>query len=157
MACSEENVKWMKKYLGAETIGYDKLNQLRHLKYFKNAEGMRLHMKKLGINVGGKFKIALDALNEIKGLGIAEWTSPRGGYFITLNVLPGTASRIFNLMKDAGVTLTDIGATHPYGIDPDDSTIRLAPTSPCNKDLEDAMGILVLSIKLAALEKYLGK
>lgn len=153
MACSEENVKWMKKYLGAETIGYDKLNQLRHLRYFKNVESIRNHMMRLGKNVGGKFRIALDALDKIKGLGIAEWTEPKGGYFITLNVLPGTASRIFTLMKDAGVTLTDIGATHPYGIDPCDSTIRLAPTYPTDKELKDAMQILVLAIKLAAIEK----
>ena len=156
MACSENNIKWMKKYLGAETIGYDKLNQLRHLRYFENVENIRTHMKRLGENVGRKFKIALSALESIKGLGIAEWTEPKGGYFITLNVLSGTAKRIFNLMHGAGVTLTDIGATHPYGIDPNDSTIRLAPTYPTDDDLTDAMNILVLSIKLASIEKFLG-
>ena len=155
MACSEENVRWMSKYLGAETIGYDKLNQLRHLRYFNNVENIRAHMIKLGKNVGGKFKIALNALNSIKGLGIASWTEPKGGYFITLNVVEGTAKRVFDLMKAAGVTLTDIGATHPYGIDPSDSTIRLAPTYPSDADLTVAMDILVLAIKMAALEKKL--
>ncbi len=157
MACSNDNIKWMKKYLGTETIGYDKLNQLRHLKYFKNVEDIREHMKKLGENVGRKFKIALSALESIKGLGIAEWTEPKGGYFITLKVLNGTAKRIFDLMKNAGVTLTDIGATHPYGIDPDDATIRLAPTYPIDEDLKVAMDILVLSIKIAALEKKINQ
>ena len=155
MAASQNNLKWMKKYLGAETIGYDKLNQLRHLRYFKTVDNIRAHMKKLGACVGHKFSIALDALDKLEGLGIAEWTKPNGGYFITLNVMNGTANRVFSLMKDAGVTLTDIGATHPYGVDPDDSTIRLAPTYPTDSDLSDAMNILVLSIKLSALEKLM--
>lgn len=155
MACSEDNIKWMKKYLGAETIGYDKLNQLRHLNYFKTVDNIRIHMKKLGRNIGGKFKIALEALENLKGLGICEWTEPKGGYFITLEVMPGTATRIFALMKEAGVTLTDIGATHPYGVDPEDKTIRLAPTYPSDSELYDAMSILVLAVKLAAIEKIL--
>ena len=152
MACSNENLKWMNKYLGAETIGYDKINQLRHLHYFKNVENIRDHMKRLGESVGRKFKIALDALAEIKDLGIVSYTEPRGGYFITLEVMNGTATRIYNLMKNAGVTLTDIGATHPYGVDPEDKTIRLAPTYPSDKELYLAMKILTLSIKLASLE-----
>jgi aspartate/methionine/tyrosine aminotransferase len=157
MACSDGNIKWMKKYLGAETIGYDKLNQLRHLRYFKNVESIRTHMKRLGENVGRKFKIALSELDSIKGLGLAKWTEPKGGYFITLNTEKGTAQRIFNLMSEAGVTLTNIGATHPYGIDHEDSTIRLAPTYPTDEDLSDAMKILVLSIKIASIEKFLNK
>ena len=110
-------------------------------------------MMKLGKMIGKKFKITLDALNDLKGLDIAEWTEPRGGYFITLDVLPGTAKRVFSLMKDAGVTLTNVGATHPYGVDPEDKTLRLAPTYPSDEELALAMRILVIAVKLAALEK----
>ena len=155
MACSEANKKQMLPYLGAQTIGYDKLNQLRHLYYLKDKETTHRHMMELGKLIGKKFEITLAALDGLKGLGIAEWTEPRGGYFVSLDVMPGTAKRVFELMKSAGVTLTDVGATFPYGIDPEDKNLRLAPTYPSDKDLAKATEILVVAVKLAALEKLL--
>ena len=155
MASSPANKAQIAKYLGAQTIGYDKLNQLRHLKYFGDASAVRAHMRALGEFIGEKFAITLDALNTLRGLGIAEWTEPRGGYFISLNVMEGTAKRVFELMKDAGVTLTSVGATFPYGKDPKDENLRIAPTFPKNSDLRTATAILAVAVRLAALEKLL--
>ncbi len=153
MAMSENNRRQVLPYLGIQTIGFDKINQLRHLKYFGNADNMRIHMLNLGKLIGDKFKLALASLEQLSGLGIAEWTKPRGGYFISLDVLPGTAKRVFSLMKNAGVTLTSVGATFPYGIDPEDKNLRIAPTYPSDSDLTMASQILVLAVKMAALEK----
>ena len=155
LAASPANLKQISKYLGVQTIGYDKLNQLRHTTYFKNAGDVHKHMMVLAKFIGKKFEITLDALSGLEGLGIAEWTKPKGGYFISLNVLPGTAKRVFTLMKEAGVTLTDTGATFPYGKDPDDTNLRIAPTYPSDSDLALACEILVVAVKLAALEKLL--
>ena len=113
-------------------------------------------MMELGRLIGKKFEIALSALEGLRGLGIAEWTAPRGGYFISLDVFPGTAKRVFELMKEAGVTLTDVGATFPYGIDPEDKNLRLAPTYPTDGELAKATEILVTAVKIAALEKICG-
>ncbi len=154
MAMSENNRKQVLPYLGAETIGYDKLNQLRHLKYFGSADNMRAHMLKLGGIIKKKFDITLKNLNTLKGLGIAEWTEPRGGYFVSLDVIPGTAKRVYELMKGAGVTLTPVGATHPYGVDREDKNLRIAPTYPTDSELALATEILALSVRIAALEKY---
>jgi DNA-binding transcriptional MocR family regulator len=110
-------------------------------------------MLTLGGVIKKKFDIALEKLDDLKGLGVASWTEPRGGYFISVDAMPGTAKRVFELTKGAGVTLTAVGATFPYGIDPYDSNLRLAPTYPTDKELALACEILVLSIKLAALEK----
>ena len=134
-------------------IGYDKINQLRHLRFFGTAQNMYSHMLTLGSVIKKKFDIALEKLETLRGLGVAEWTEPRGGYFISIDALPGTAKRVFELAKDAGVTLTAVGATFPYGVDPDDSNLRLAPTYPTDEELSLACDVLVLSIKLAALEK----
>ena len=153
VACSAGNKKWMLPSLGAQTIGYDKINQLRHLKYFTDAEGLRSHMLKLGEVIGRKFEITLNKLSGLEGLGIASWTQPRGGYFVSLDCMPGTARRVYELMKGAGVILTPPGATHPYGVDPEDKTLRIAPTYPSDADLEQATEILVLAVKIAALEK----
>ena len=153
MAASENNRKQIAPYLGAQTIGYDKINQLRHLRFFGTAENMISHMLKLGGVIKEKFDIALEKLEELRGLGIAEWTEPKGGYFISVDAMKGTAKRVYELCKNAGVTLTAVGATYPYGIDPDDSNLRLAPTYPADVELALASEILVLSIKLAALEK----
>jgi len=155
LAASERQRACLLGALSAETIGFDKLNQLRHLRYFGNAENLKAHMLKLGAFIKNKFDITLNALNDLKGLGIASWTEPRGGYFISLDVMPGTAKRVYDLMKGAGVTLTEVGATHPYGIDPLDSNLRLAPTFPSDEDLALAMKILTLSVKIAALEKMI--
>jgi DNA-binding transcriptional MocR family regulator len=153
MAASPENLSQIKTYLGAQTIGYDKLNQIRHLAYFKDADNVHAHMMKLAELIGRKFRITLDSLSELKGLGIASWTEPNGGYFVSLDMLPGTAKRVYELMKDAGVTLTAVGATYPYGIDPEDKNLRIAPTYPTDTELEMATKILVVAVKLAALEK----
>ena len=153
MAASPANIKQITPYLGAQTIGYDKLNQLRHAQYFKNADDVHAHMMKLAALIGKKFDITLEALEALDGLGIAEWTKPNGGYFVSLDLLPGSAKRVFELMKDAGVTLTDVGATYPYGIDPEDKNLRIAPTYPTDEELLLAMQILVLTVKIASLEK----
>ena len=155
MAASPANLKQMSKYLGAQTIGYDKLNQLRHAKYFKNADAVHSHMMKLAELIGKKFEITLGNLDALSGLGIAEWTKPNGGYFVSLDVLAGTAKRVFNLMKEAGVVLTNVGATFPCGVDPEDKNLRIAPTYPTDADLDLATKILVIAVKIAALEKLI--
>lgn len=153
MAASENNRRQIAPYLGAQTIGYDKINQLRHLRFFGTPENMHSHMMKLGGVIKKKFDIALSKLDQLEGLGIAEWTRPNGGYFISVDTMPGIARRAYELTSGVGVTLTPVGATFPYGIDPDDSNLRLAPTYPTDDELSSACEILVLSIKLAALEK----
>lgn len=157
MACSPANKAQIMPYLGTQTIGYDKLNQLRHLYYLKDKATTHAHMMELAELIGKKFEITLSAFEGLSGLGIAEWTAPRGGYFISLDVLPGTAKRVFSLMKDAGVTLTDVGATFPYGIDPEDKNLRIAPTYPTDADLAKATEILVAAVKIAALEKLINE
>ncbi len=155
MAASPANLKQITPYLGAQTIGYDKLNQLRHASYFKNGEAVHRHMMELGKLIGKKFEITLSALESLEGLGIAKWTKPNGGYFVSLDVLPGTAKRVYELMKEAGVTLTPVGATFPYGIDPDDTNLRIAPTYPTDDELATATTILALTVRIAALEKLM--
>ncbi len=155
LAASPANLKQISQFLGVQTIGYDKLNQLRHTTYFKDKATLDNHMKILAEFIGRKFDITLNALSELKDYDIAEWSEPKGGYFVNLNVLPGTAKRVYQLMKDAGVTLTAVGATYPYGIDPEDKNLRIAPTYPTDEEVELATKILVVAIKLAALEKYL--
>ena len=155
LAASPANLNHIAQFLGVQTIGYDKLNQLRHTTYFKDRETLDRHMGILAEFIGRKFEITLGALDGLSGLGIAEWTKPCGGYFVNLDVLPGTAKRVYALMQDAGVTLTAVGATYPYGIDPRDSNLRIAPTYPTDEEVRVACEILVLCVKLAALEKYL--
>ena len=153
MAASPANLKQISKYLGVQTIGYDKLNQLRHTAYFKDKNDIHAHMMKHAEFIGKKFDITLKELSLLEGLGIAEWTKPNGGYFVSLDVLPGTAKRVFELMKGAGVTLTNVGATFPYGVDPEDKNLRIAPTYPSDEELALACEILVVAVKIAALEK----
>ena len=155
MAASEKNLAQISTYLGVQTIGYDKLNQLRHTTYFKDKKSILNHMKILADFIGRKFEITLKCLDELAGLGIAEWTNPKGGYFISLDVMDGTAKRVYELAKSAGVTLTSVGATYPYGIDPRDRNLRIAPTYPTDEEVELASQILVLSVKLAAIEKII--
>jgi DNA-binding transcriptional MocR family regulator len=153
MAASPANLKHTEQFLGVQTIGYDKLNQLRHTTYFKDRATLDNHMKILAQFIGKKFDITLNALAGLEGLGIAEWTKPTGGYFISLDVLPGTAKRVYQLMKEAGVVLTAVGSTYPYGIDPQDKNLRIAPTYPTDGEVELATEILVLAVKMAAIEK----
>lgn len=155
MAASPANLENIEKYLGVQTIGYDKLNQLRHTAYFKDAASVHKHMMVLANFINKKFELTLSNLSELEGLGIAEWTKPRGGYFVSLDVMPGTAKRVYDLMKGAGVTLTSVGATFPYGIDPEDENLRIAPTYPTDDEVDLATKILVIAVKLAAIEKLL--
>ncbi len=155
LAASPANLAHIEQFLGVQTIGYDKLNQLRHTTYFKDRATLDNHMKILAEFIGRKFEITLNALDKLRGIGIAHWTEPNGGYFVSLDVLPGTAKRVYNLMANAGVTLTSVGATYPYGVDPDDKNLRIAPTYPTDGEVEVATDILVLAVKLAALESFL--
>ena len=156
MGASKENVESLKKYLGISIISYDKMNQLRHVKFFGTFENMTEHMKKHMHIIAPKFKLVLDVLNkEIAPLGIGEWTEPEGGYFVSFNALDGCAKRIVKLCSEAGVTLTGAGATFPYGVDPRDRNIRIAPTYPSIEDLAKALEIFVTSVKLASAEKLL--
>lgn len=155
LAASEKNLAQIATYLGVQTIGYDKLNQLRHTTYFKDKASVECHMQILADFIGRKFDITLNALSELSGLGIAEWTNPKGGYFISLDVIEGTAKRVYDLAKEAGVTLTTVGATYPYGIDPKDRNLRIAPTYPTDDEVRLASQILVLAVKLAAIEKLM--
>ncbi|HIX91707.1 MAG TPA: aminotransferase class I/II-fold pyridoxal phosphate-dependent enzyme [Firmicutes bacterium] len=158
MAASEENLKQIKSIMTIQTIGFDKINMMRHVKYFGNAEGILAHMKLHASIIRPKFEIVLSAFErELGGLGIADWTKPRGGYFISLNVMDGTAKRVFALCRDAGLTLTDVGATFPYKMDPRDRNLRIAPTYPSNDELKQACELLCLCVKLAAVEKLLGE
>lgn len=157
MAASPANLAQISKYLGVQTIGYDKLNQLRHTSYFADGEAVHRHMMKLAEYIGKKFEITLAALEALEGLGIARWTKPRGGYFVSLDVMEGCAKRVYDLMKAAGVTLTAVGATFPYGIDPKDENLRIAPTYPTDEELALATEVLVVAVKLAAVEKLLTK
>lgn len=158
LAASENNLKQIKGIMAAQTINYDKLDQLRHVKLFGTAEKVREHMKKHAAIIAPKFALVLKYLEEELGeLEIARWTKPKGGYFISFYSETGCARRIYNLAKEAGLTLTTVGATYPMGHDPDDSNIRIAPTFPSLPDLEMAMQLFVVCVKLATLEKYLEK
>lgn len=156
MAASESNMKVFLDRYNYEVISYDKINMLRHIKYFKNFDGIMAHMQKHKEILRPKFEIVIDTLNEqIKEAGFAQWTEPNGGYFISIDVLSGTAKRVVQLCKEAGVVLTGAGATYPNGIDPEDKNIRLAPTFPTTDELATAMGVFCICAKLAACEKLL--
>ena len=156
MAASEANQKYMQKLLGVQMISYDKVNQLRHVRYLKNKEGTIAVMKKHAGVLGPKFKMVLDTLErEIAPLGIAEWQKPKGGYFVSVNTMDGIAKRTLALCKEAGVVMTSAGATFPYGKDPRDRNIRVAPSLPPVSELEQAMEVFCVSMKIAALEKLL--
>lgn len=157
LAASSSNIAAIKKRMSIQTIGYDKINMLRHANYLKDKAGVEKHMLRHAEILKPKFDAVLSAFNEkLAGKGIAEWTSPNGGYFISLNVCNGCAKRTVALCKEAGVTLTGAGATFPYGKDPDDKNIRIAPTFPSRDELCKAVEILCLCVEISAIEKILG-
>ena len=155
-AASKANVSDFKKTMTLRTIGYDKVNQLRHVRYFKSKDGINEHMKKHAAIIRPKFETVLTVLDrELSGLGIGEWTNPNGGYFISFESLEGCAKAIVAKCKDAGMVLTGAGATYPYGKDPRDSNIRIAPTFPTPEELAQAADLFVLCVKLVSIEKLL--
>ena len=156
IASSEANLKWISKRMNVETISYDKINQLRHVRYFKNGDGLRAHMRKHAEFLRPKFDAVLEILDrELTGLDAGSWMKPMGGYFISFDAVPGCAKAIVNKCKEAGVVLTGAGATYPYGKDPDDSNIRIAPSYPTLEELKQAAELFTLCAKLATVEKLL--
>ena len=157
IATSKANLEWIQKRLTIQTISYDKINQLRHVLYFKDSEGLREHMKKHAEILRPKFETVIEAFDkELAPLGCVEYVKPRGGYFISIDV-PGCAKRCVELCKEAGISLTPAGATYPYKNDPEDKNIRIAPSYLDVKDLEKAVRVLCASVKLACVEKFYKK
>lgn len=158
LASSEANIAYFTKLFGVQTISHDKINQLRHVKYLKNKEHTLEIMKRHATVLAPKFKVVADTLAEqIAPCGFASWNAPKGGYFVSLNTMEGTAKRALALCKEAGVEMTPAGATFPYGKDPKDSNIRIAPSLPPVEELEKAMDVFCTCLRLAAAEKLLGK
>ena len=158
MASSPANIEDMKKQLKAQNIGHDKLNQLRHVRFFKDIDGVRAHMAKHAALIKPKFDAVEAALEkELGGTGIGEWTNPKGGYFISFNALPGCAKAIVAKCAEAGVKMTGAGATYPYKNDPDDSNIRIAPTLPTPEELTEAAEVFILCTKLVSIDKLLAE
>ena len=157
LVASEANIAAIKSRMTVQTIGYDKINQLRHANYLRDFAGVEAHMQRHADILKPKFSAVLDAFEaKLAGKGIAQWTKPNGGYFISLDVYEGCAKRTVALCKEAGVTLTGAGATFPYGKDPEDKNIRIAPTFPSRDELCKAVEILCLCVEISAIEKILG-
>ncbi|MDE6259602.1 MAG: aminotransferase [Oscillospiraceae bacterium] len=158
IATSPNNMEDIKMQLAIQTIGHDKVNQLRHVRFFGNIHGLVEHMRRHADILRPKFEIVIGTLeSELGGLGIGTWTTPKGGYFISFDALDGCAKAIVAKAKKAGVVMTGAGATYPYGKDPHDSNIRIAPTYPSQEDLRTAMEIFTLCVKLVAIDKLLGE
>ena len=156
IAASNENLAEIRKMMSVQTIGHDKLNQLRHARFFGDIHGMVQHMKKHADILRPKFDIVLKTLDkELGGLGIGSWLAPRGGYFISFDSMDGCAKAIVAKAKEAGLIMTGAGATFPYGKDPKDSNIRIAPSYPTVEELKVATKIFVLSVKLVSIDKLL--
>lgn len=156
IAASEGNLNFIRKSMTIQTIGYDKINQLRHVRYFKDFEGIKAHMRKHAAIMRPKFEAVQQVLEEeLEGLQIGSWTKPNGGYFISFDALEGCAGAIVAKCKEAGVTLTGAGATYPYGRDPLDSNIRIAPSFPTPEEMALATDLFVLCVKLVSVEKLL--
>ncbi len=156
MAASPANIADVKAHMGVQTIGYDKINQMRHVLFLKDAEGIAAHMAKHAAIIAPKFDLVLSKLEQgLAQCGVGSWTKPRGGYFISFDAMEGTAKRVVALAKEAGVTMTDAGATYPYKNDPRDANIRIAPTLPPCNELEAALDVFVVCVKLAAVQKLL--
>lgn len=155
-ACSEDNMQYMKKLLSFQIISYDKVNQLRHVRFLKDKANTLNLMKKHAEIMKPKFDAVSDALDrELKPRGLGHWNRPKGGYFVSYDAMPGTAKRTLALCKEAGVVMTSAGATFPYGVDPQDSNIRIAPSLPPVEELEAAIEVFCICVRLSALEKLL--
>ena len=158
MAASVANLDFVRKSMTIQTIGYDKINQLRHVRYFKNMDGVKAHMRKHADLLRPKFEAVQEVLErELAGLGIGSWTKPNGGYFISFDAMEGCAKNIVAKCKEAGVVLTNAGATYPYGIDPKDTNIRIAPSFPTPDEMAKATDLFVLCVKLVSVEKLLAQ
>lgn len=158
MAASKNNIESIMKQLTIQTIGYDKLNQLRHVRFYKTMDGIKEHMKKHASILRPKFETVLSTLDkEIKPYGIGTWFNPKGGYFISFNTLEGCAKKVVALCKEAGVVLTEAGATYPYKKDPTDSNIRIAPTYPSIDELKKALELFIICVKIASIDKILSE
>ena len=156
IAASDANLKEIRQHMTVQTIGHDKLNELRHARYFKDLDGITEHMKKHAASMRPKFEAVVDTFEkELNGLGIGEWIRPKGGYFISFDSLEGCAKAIVQKAKDAGVVMTPAGATYPYGKDPKDSNIRIAPSFPTTEELALATELFVLCVKLVSIDKIL--
>jgi DNA-binding transcriptional MocR family regulator len=156
LATSEDNLAEIAQRLSLQNIGPDKVNQLRHVAFLRDIDGVREHMRKQAALIAPKFKVVLDTLEqELEGLGVAQWTRPRGGYFISFDGSPGTATRTVELAAEAGVVLTDAGATFPYGTDHRDTNIRIAPTYPSVEELALASELFCICVRMATIEKLL--
>ncbi len=156
IATSLTNMEYIKKFMTTQIIGHDKINQLRHARFFKNIDGLNAHMKKHMELMRPKFQAVLDILEEeLTGLNIGSWIKPRGGYFISFESLPGCAKAIVAKCKELGLVLTGAGATYPYGKDPNDSNIRIAPSFPTPEEMREATRMFALCVKLVSIEKLL--
>ena len=158
IAASDANLKEIRRQMTIQTIGHDKVNQLRHARFFKDINGMREHMRKHAAIMRPKFEAVTDQLEkELTGLEIGSWTKPKGGYFISFEAMEGCAKAIVAKCKEAGMVMTGAGATFPYGIDPKDSNIRIAPTYPTLDEMKEAAKLFVLCVKLVSVEKLLAQ
>lgn len=157
IATSLANMEYIKKFMTTQIIGHDKINQLRHARFFKNIDGLNAHMKKHAELMRPKFEAVLTVLEEeLAGLGIGTWTKPRGGYFISFDAMPGCAKAIVAKCKELGLVLTGAGATYPYGKDPEDSNIRIAPSFPTPEEMLEAARMFALCVKMVSVGKLLG-
>ena len=158
VAASEANLALFRRVMTVQTIGHDKINQLRHVRLFREPGSLRARMLAHGAVIGRKFEILLSVLErDLADTGIAEWTRPRGGYFSSLDLLDGCATRAYTLCREAGVTLTNVGATFPYGRDPRDRNLRLAPSFAKDGDLRTAAEVLTVAVRMAAIERLLAE
>ncbi len=158
LAASDANIADIKCRMAVQTIGYNKINMLRHVKYFKNIDGIKAHMQRHAAIIGPKFAAVIDALEKhLAGTGAAQWHNPRGGYFVSVNLATGCAKRTIALLREAGVNMTPAGATYPYGNDPADSNLRIAPSYPTVEELRVAMELFCICAQIAYIEKLLNK
>ena len=159
LACSEKSLAYICRRFSVMIISYDKMNQLRHVRFLKNKDGVLQHRAKHRRRLAPCFDaVKTTFAHELTPCGdIAHWTNPKGGYFISLYVMPGCAKRVAQLCKDCGLTLTGAGAAFPYGIDPQDSHLRIAPTYPSLSEVETASMLLTVCVRLAVVEKLLAE